>query len=123
MELTNTLLNRGAKLTSLAVYRRALPQVSQQELLSLWREDSVDIILFTSQQAMQNIFTLFGKHTHDWLRGKPCLVISERLANAAALLGMQTIITSRHDLILNSLKLYNKERALKTAVVSTSTKE
>ena len=111
--IASTLLQRGAHLISLEVYRRTLPQTGRQKAFSLWQDDAVDIILFTSQQAMQNIFTLFGKDAHLWLCNKPCLVISERLAHAASLLGMQTIIVSRHDAILSSLNDYMKERAQK----------
>jgi len=109
--IADTLLERGAHLIPLVVYRRTLPQSGRQKAFELWQDDAVDIILFTSQQAMQNIFTLFGKDARLWLCNKPCLVISERLAYAASMLGMQTIIVSQHDAILSRLNDYMKERA------------
>lgn len=109
MDITKTLLARGANLISVSVYRSTLPNTEQKFIHSLWHDDQVDIILFTSQQAMQNIFTLFGEAAHAWLCNKPCLVISERLAKAAFILGMQTIIVSRYDTILNTLEHYNKD--------------
>ncbi len=111
MDISNTLLTRGAHLISLAVYRRTLPNTKQKRVHSLWHDDQVDIILFTSQQAMHNIFTLFGDAARYWLCGKPCLVISERLAEAAFTLGMRTILVSRYDTILKTLEHYNQERA------------
>ena len=111
MNITKTLLERGAHLISLAVYRTILPNTLQKQVYSLWHDNQVDIILFTSQQAMQNIFTIFGKAAHSWLCSKPCMVISERLAEAAFILGMRTIIVSRYDKIMDALAHYNKERA------------
>ena len=108
MEIENTLVARGAKVIPLVVYRRVLPQAEQKHIESLWHDDLVDIILFTSQQAMNNIFTLFGQDAHSWLCSKPCLVISERLAEEAAKLGLQTIIISQYDTILHTLEHYNQ---------------
>ena len=109
MDITKTLLARGANLISVNVYRSILPNTEQKFIHSLWHDDQVDIILFTSQQAMHNIFTLFGEAARVWLCSKPCLVISERLAEAAFTLGMRTIIVSRYDTILNTLEQYNKD--------------
>lgn len=107
-EIPNTLIQRGAKLVSLDVYRRILPSVDQHSIHSLWHDNLLDIILFTSQQAIYNMFTLLGEDAHAWLCRTPCLVISERIAEAAAMMGMQTIIISRYDTILSTLEHYNK---------------
>lgn len=109
MDITNTLLTRGGHLISLAVYRRVLPSIDPQHLQSLWHHDAVDIILFTSQQSMLNIFTLFGEDARAWLCSKTCIVISERLEKAALNLGMRRVIVSRYDTILNTLEHYNKD--------------
>lgn len=110
--IAETLCSRGAHLVSLPVYRRVLPELSEQYINSLWHDDAVDIILFTSQQSMSNLFTLFGKEAHAWICSKPCVVISERLSKEAALLGMRTIITSRYDVIPSTLKriLHDKQQ-------------
>ena len=108
MDITDTLLSRGANLSSLTVYRRVLPNISPQLPQSLWHDDAVDIILFTSQQAIHNIFTMFGKDAHSWICNKPCLVISERLKETAYQFGIRTIIVSSYDTILNTLEHYNQ---------------
>lgn len=97
------LLARGAQLFSLPVYQRAMPEVRHQLLNSLWHDDLVDIILFTSEQSMHNLFKMFSKESHSWLRHKPCLVISERLAKEASLSGMKKIIISHPDRMINTL--------------------
>lgn len=108
-DIANTLLTRGANLISLDVYRRNLPSINHQYIDALWRDDAVDIILFTSQQSIQNIFTLFREHGRSWLCKTPCIVISERLAEAARLLGMQTIMVNCYDTILNMLEKYSQQ--------------
>ena len=103
-----TLLARGAQLSSLAVYRRVIPTIAQEYSNSLWHDDGVDIILFTSQQAMHNLFALFGDNARAWLCSKPCIVISKRLAKEAFSLGITTVLISRHDTLLSSLIYYNQ---------------
>ena len=112
-DIADTLRRRNAHLISLEVYRRVLPKTDQQLLHLLWHDDLVDIILFTSQQAIQNIVMLFAvnKYAHSWLCKTPCLVISNRLAEAAYIAGMQKIIVSNYDTILDTLEHYNKDRA------------
>lgn len=107
-EIATTLLQRGANLVSLDVYRRVLPYIAAKTIDSLWHDIQVDIILFTSQQAMQNLFTLVGNNLHAKIRHTPCLVISERLAKAASELGIQTIIISPYDTILSTLEQYKE---------------
>ncbi|WP_237758693.1 uroporphyrinogen-III synthase [Legionella hackeliae] len=108
VDIEQTLAARGAKITGINVYKRIMPKFNPQFVSSLWQENAVDIILFTSQQAMQNIFTMFGRAAHDWLCHTPCLVISERLAKAAASLGIQHIVVSSPETILQSLHQFNQ---------------
>ena len=108
--ITETLQKRGARLLELPVYRRSLPDFNQEKLHGWWRDNAVDIILFTSGEAIQNVFTMFGKNAHEWLRSLPCLVISERLAEAASLAGMSTVLIGQSDTIIESLHRFNKGR-------------
>ena len=94
---------KQAKLVILEVYQRLMPEISQQWLNSLWRNDAVDIILLTSEESMRNLFQLFNQEAHIWLQNKPCLVISERLAQTAALLGIKNIKLSHPNRIINTL--------------------
>lgn len=108
--LETILTARGAQVKTLSVYRRILPPLHQQ-YQALWRNDAVDILLFTSEQTMQNVFALFGKNAHTWICNKPCLVISERLATTAATLGINTVLQCRAEEIVNFLGLtYGKKQ-------------
>lgn len=108
MEIINTLKKRGAHVVSVDVYRRVLPHITPHDLHTVLYDRHVDIILLTSQQAIQNLFFLMGAAARSWLCKTPCLVISHRLAEVAALFGMQTIIVSSHDKILDALENYKK---------------
>ncbi len=99
------LKSKQAHLICLEVYQRVLPQVNQQFIQSIWLNDLVDIILITSKQSLENLFKLFGKDALSWLQSKPCLVISERIAKSASLLGMRHIIISSPNNILNTLRI------------------
>src|SRR5690606_15809392 len=100
------LLQKGAQVIPLDVYKRAIPNISQEFINSLWREDLVDIILLTSEQSMHHLFKIFSEKAHSWLHEKPCLVISERLAKSASLFGIKKIIISHPNGIMNTLLDY-----------------
>ncbi len=102
--IAETLVFRGASLISLCVYRSDFPDIKQEYINSLWQDDAVDIILFTSTQAMHNFFSLFSEEGRCWIRKTPCLVISERLAETASTLGINKIIRCQHDTVLEALK-------------------
>lgn len=106
--ITKTLIARGANLQLFDVYKRILPKLDSQQLASLWQNEIVDIILITSQQAMHNLFTLFGEEAQAWLCSTPFLVLSERLAKEAALLGIQKIVVSDPKTILTTLHQFNQ---------------
>lgn len=109
MTISDTLRARGAQLLSVAVYKRSFPHSLSKLAHSLWQDDAVDIILFTSEQAIHHIVSLFGEEGRGWLCKKPCIVISDRLAKVAMELGMQTILVSRYDMLMSTLADYNKK--------------
>lgn len=94
--LAKILSLRGASVELLEVYRRVCPDADDLFLQSLWREDGVDAIVITSEEALHNVFKLFGEAAHDWLCSKKYYVKSERLAKAAADLGIKKIMITIH---------------------------
>lgn len=103
--IANTLINRGADLVTLDVYSRQTPVFDSDVVCSIWQDDAVDIILFTSIHAMRNIFSMFSdSEARRWLCHKPCVVFSQRIAMEASVLGMQTILISPPDDLFNVLK-------------------
>ncbi len=102
------LSKRGATVVPLIVYKRMMPEIHQEFVQSIWRDDLVDIILFTSEQSMHNIFFMFGNDAHNWLINKPCIVISERLAQSAASLGIKNIVITHPEHIIKKLLDFSK---------------
>lgn len=101
--IADTLTKRGAVVRPLAVYRRNTTPLLQDAIQSLWRQDAVDVILFTSEQAMHTLFSSLGEQAYDWLRSKPCRVMSERLAKVALQLGIKNIKVRPYEILLEGL--------------------
>ncbi|WP_165483144.1 hypothetical protein [Legionella genomosp. 1] len=59
------------------------------QLLRVWQNSEVDIILFTSQQGMYNSSKLSGQLAHHCLRTILWLVINRRLAEEACKSGAE----------------------------------
>lgn len=109
--LRETLQQRGARLQEICVYKRLSPvpdPLQSGKISDIWLNQAVDIILFTSQQAMHNLFALFGEKAHPWLRQTPCLVISQRLAEAASNLGIKNIIICCPETIIPTLDQFRQ---------------
>lgn len=102
--IADKLLANGAILTQLEVYKRTLPKIDKLLVKSIWQDDAVDIILFTSKQAMLNTFAIFGDHAKNWLQNKTCLVISARLAAEAQKLGIKQVIQASYNKIIEALE-------------------
>lgn len=97
------LVLKGAKIIILQVYKRVAPSVSTEQIQELLQEDKVDIILLTSEQSIYNLFNMFDKDGQAWLQNKPCLVISERLAQSASALGFKKIMISHPERMIGTL--------------------
>lgn len=99
--LDDVLKQRGAIVQEIIVYRRHLPQdPSTVTLLSM---RSLDIILCTSIECMQNLFTLLGNEASHELCHTPWLCISERVAAQVHAVGVKQIIIAKHGDMLEAL--------------------
>lgn len=105
--IEETLKARGAKLSIVEVYKRQLPAMESDR--GNWQEKKIDIIIVTSRDAMENLFKLLDKRFHAWLRQRPWLLISQRLADFANQSGISTIILSRPEDILETLCQFKKD--------------
>ncbi|OGV28087.1 MAG: hypothetical protein A3E88_05365 [Legionellales bacterium RIFCSPHIGHO2_12_FULL_35_11] len=99
---------RGANLKIIEVYSRSLPDINREYVDSLWHDNKVDIILFTSFEAIKNIFYIFGENAKNWLVNKPCIVISDRLQDKAVSLGIKDVTVSDYRNIMNTLEGFLK---------------
>jgi uroporphyrinogen-III synthase len=100
--LEDYFLDRTSKVAILATYARYMPDYPADILQSIWRDKKVNVVLFTSGEAMHYSIQLFAQH-RGWLQRLPCVVISERLADIARALGFERIFTSSPSSITTSL--------------------
>lgn len=112
--LETTLQQRGAEIQHVMVYRRILPKINAKIADALWQDDAVDIILMLSQEAIANVFLLFGKKAEAWLQSKPWVVISPRLVKTAEAHQVKTVILSPYHEILITLKQLMEEHGRNT---------
>ena len=107
--IESSLTNQGAKIYKLDVYQRVAPTVLSDELMHLWKKDAIDLILFTSQQSMQNLWCLLEEPERIWMCRTPCLVISPRLATAAKSYGFHSIIQTTWPNMINTIKEFTND--------------
>lgn len=102
--LAEELSARGARVTSIIVYQRCLPQIVIEDYISLLPE--IDIIVCTSNEIMKNLKILFQEKGWDELSSIPLAVVSERMVHYANKLGFKKIILAKnasHDAIISIL--------------------
>ncbi len=81
--LGDTLQQRGARVTYCEVYRRVLPEYTDERLEGLFNGSSFDLAVFTSAEGLQNCFQLVNKQQAHLLQQTPWLLISERMRETA----------------------------------------
>lgn len=101
--IAQTLRNKGAIVSIIPVYKRTQPEKNLEMTHILWQDDAVDIILLFSQEAIAHLFDLFDTKAHAWIQSKPCIVISDRLADTAQRFGMRHITVTSYDNLLTTL--------------------
>lgn len=85
--LAETLRQRGATVTQLAVYRRDCPKVDMEPLLECWR-NKINIVVSASQESLTNWMNLMGQKGQSYFRGVPLLVISASMRDMALRLNL-----------------------------------
>jgi len=87
--LHDTLLERGAEVDYVEVYRRACPDVDPHLMRSLLRPGMLDVVTVTSNETLQNLYAMAGAEGQPLLRALPLVVVSERQAVLAQELGFE----------------------------------
>jgi uroporphyrinogen-III synthase len=83
---------RAVQVETLEVYRRVRPDVAPAQLAALehqWSDVGFDIVTATSVENLQNLQLMLSETGRGLLRSTPLLVVSRRIAAAAAELGLQ----------------------------------
>jgi uroporphyrinogen-III synthase len=85
--LANELQLRGARVEYAQVYARRRPRENLAALLSSTQREAVDIVVVTSNEALENLVAMAEPAMKDWLLNKPLVVVSHRAVELAARLG------------------------------------
>lgn len=80
--LAETLLQRGARVKTLAVYRREQPI---QDVTWLEAAGKIDAIIVTSNESLSHLFKLLSQFA--WLPDTPLILMSQRMVETARQLG------------------------------------
>tara|TARA_Y100001935_G_scaffold216100_1_gene187739 strand:- start:2739 stop:3530 length:792 start_codon:yes stop_codon:yes gene_type:complete len=80
----------GAVTEYIEVYRTRIPERDAKNLVDNW-DKFVDVVTVTSVQILENLFILTGDRGKEKIKKTPILVVSQRLAEKAKLLGCKKI--------------------------------
>lgn len=96
-ELVDQILSdRGAQVLPVIVYERVIPNNDTTPVIEELKHRTIDAVICTSFEGVQNLKTLLGEEAWPLLQRLPLFVVSERIKSLAQDLGFQTIwVTQR----------------------------
>ncbi|HLB41487.1 MAG TPA: uroporphyrinogen-III synthase [Gammaproteobacteria bacterium] len=94
--LEQILKTRGAHVLSVVAYRRIQPEVEIKPYQMLLKQNTVDAIVVTSGEGVENLTKMIGEAFRSLLCKTPLIVVSERIKMLAHDLGFQTIWVAHH---------------------------
>lgn len=91
--ISETLTQRGARISYLEVYQRCIPindtQINRQQLSQDWLKMGIDIITVTSNASLQNLYDMLEEPGKKAMLHTRLIVPSKRCADLAKELGFQ----------------------------------
>jgi uroporphyrinogen-III synthase len=87
--LRDELIQRGAEVDYVEVYRRVCPVIEPGDIAHYWQPGTVDLITITSNESLQNLHEMAGPQGHPLLHEMQLVVISPRQVVLAAELGFR----------------------------------
>ncbi len=85
--LAATLRERGAKVDYAEVYRRDCPKYDRDVIDELWSSNIPDVVIVTSNNGLENLFSLLNEEQRNILLGKQLVVMGERMLDFSIDLG------------------------------------
>lgn len=87
--LAETLRKRGAIVKYAEVYRRCLPEYTDDQIRVLMKDNTISVITITSAESLNNLITLFARIDRNYLRDIPLILGGNRILEAAHQLGFK----------------------------------
>ena len=109
--LADELVNRGADVTPIIAYRRALPVCNVDKYLEMLHREAIDVIICTSAEGLQNLKILLNAAWSN-LQKISILVISPAMQVRAKELGFEKIVLAKnasHDAVLGVIQSEAKD--------------
>lgn len=93
--LAETLAERGAQVTRVAVYRRERPATDINAFEAHWTRGEIGAVAITSTESFINLFDMLDGAGQDHLRNTPLIVLSARTQQTAAEYGCRLILVAK----------------------------
>lgn len=85
--LAATLRERGAQVDYAEIYQRRCPKYDKDHISTIWTASTPDLVIVTSNNGLQNLFTLLNKEQREILLSRQLLVIGPRMLDFAMTFG------------------------------------
>lgn len=96
-QLASTLRSRGAEVTHVEAYRRALPEIDPRQLRASLEAGGIDVVTVTSGESLQNLVKMLGPVTGETLWRTRLVVGAARVAERARELGFRADVVTAED--------------------------
>ena len=114
--LATTLRQRGAKVDFAEVYRRDCPQYDSDFINKIWTLNIPDVVIVTSNNGLENLFSLVNNEQRNLLLSKQLVVMGRRMLDFSVEFGFaKTPIFTEESDDEGILKLIVKWAGLKQA--------
>ena len=111
-KLKNELKKRGAHVTYAECYERVIPGTSTEKLINKLRNHNINIISFTSADAVRNLVAMLGNNA-ELVFNLPVIVISQRISDVCLSLGFKAQIilaeSASNEAIVNSMMAWQEK--------------
>jgi len=88
--LARTLRERGAIVQYAEVYRRCLPEYTDEQISAIVHGMPISVVMMTSSESLNNLVTLFNRIDKQYLLSLPLILGSDRMFETARQLGFIT---------------------------------
>jgi uroporphyrinogen-III synthase len=95
--LVDTLRERGARVDTVACYRRAAPASGASGLDEAFAQHRIDAITITSSEGLDNLWRIVAPATRDAWRARPTFAPHPRIAAHAREIGLDVVETAGGD--------------------------